>query len=134
MKGLLKASSVAFAAGAVGAIANSLALWAGGRYGVQQAIGVKIAPAFTAAWLYPRVVWGGMWGLQMLLPLGGMAPWKRGLLISLAPTLVQLFVVFPYKTSAGVAGLGLGSLTPVVVIVANAIWGIVASIWAAKSA
>jgi hypothetical protein len=53
----------------------------------------------------------------------------RGLVFSLAPTIVQLFVVFPEKTAAGVMGLGLGALTPLVVLAANAIWGLVAAGW-----
>ncbi len=32
------------------------------------ALGVKIAPAFTPAWLYQRLVWGGLWGWLFLLP------------------------------------------------------------------
>ena len=132
MKAFLKTWSIAFAAGVAGALANSLAVWAGGHFDLTAKLGVKIAPALTAAWLYPRLVWGGIWGLQLTLPLAGMSPWKRGLLISLAPSLVQLFVIFP-KGSAGMLGLGLGTLTPLVVLIANAIWGLVTSYWAAKS-
>lgn len=132
MKAFLKTLSIAFAAGVAGAVVNSLAVWAGGHFDLTAKLGVKIAPALTAAWLYPRLVWGGIWGLQLTLPLAGMSPWKRGLLISLAPSLVQLFVIFP-KGSAGMLGLGLGTLTPVVVLIANAIWGLVTSYWAAKA-
>ena len=132
MKSFLKTLSIAFAAGVAGALANSLAVWAAGHFDLTAKLGVKIAPALTAAWLYPRLVWGGIWGLQLTLPLAGMSPWKRGLLIGLAPSLVQLFVIFP-KGSAGMLGLGLGTLTPVVVLLANAIWGLVTSYWAAKA-
>ena len=53
----------------------------------------------------------------------------RGLIFSLDPTLVQLFVVFPMKVNKGVMGLDLGALTPVAVVVFNAIRGITAAIW-----
>ena len=39
------------------------------------------------------------------------------------------FIVFPVKTPMGVAGLGLGALTPAFVLFFNAIWGVVAAWW-----
>ena len=55
----------------------------------------------------------------------------RGLCVSLAPTLAQLLVAFPEDPGKGLWGLGLGALTPVVVIVVNAVWGWVAALWLA---
>lgn len=121
--------SLVFAAGAVGALANSVALWAAGTSGLTGALGVRIAPALAPAWLYPRVVWGGLWGLLFLLPLASQRWVAQGLMLSVFPTLVQLFVIFPYRTDAGALGTRLGALTPLVVIAANAVWGIVASAW-----
>jgi hypothetical protein len=57
----------------------------------------------------------------------------QGLLLSIGPTLVQLFVVFPLLTPTGTAGLGLGSLTPVFVVVFNAIWGVAAAWWVRRA-
>jgi hypothetical protein len=90
---------------------------------------VRIAPSITAAFLYPRIVWGGLWGLLFLLPLASQRWVAQGLALSLFPTLFQLLVVFPYRTSAGTLGTGLGTLTPVVVVAANAVWGVAASGW-----
>ncbi len=129
MHAMARTLSLIFAAGALGAVANSAALWAAGEFGVTSALDVAIAPAFTLAWLHPRVVWGGVWGLVFLLPLDRTRWLARGLVVSLAPSLVQLFVVFPVQTQAGIAGLGLGTLTPLVVLVANAVWGVAASWW-----
>jgi hypothetical protein len=53
----------------------------------------------------------------------------RGVLFSLAPTLVQLFLVFPLMAHKGVLGLQLGYLTPLLVIFYNAIWGLAAGLW-----
>lgn len=120
--------SLFFAAGAVGALANSLFLWAAGDLGVTAALGVGIAPALTPGWLHPRIVWGGIWGFLFALPLS--SPWlRRGLLLSLGPSLVQLLVVFPLREGRGVLGLELGVLTFVVVLTANAVWGVTASWW-----
>jgi len=120
--------SLFFAAGVVGAFANSLAVWLLGELGVPRALGVALAPDWSAAWLYPRLVWGGIWGLLFVLPVTA-AVVPRGLLVSLAPTLFQLFVVFPAWAGKGVAGLELGLLTPAFVLLYNAIWGVTASWW-----
>jgi hypothetical protein len=120
--------SLCLAAGAVGALANSMAVWLLGQLGLPQALGVKLAPAWSAAWLYPRLVWGGLWGLLFVLPLS--SGWVlRGLLLALAPALFQLFVVLPYWQGRGQAGLELGMLTPLFVLLYSAVWGVTASWW-----
>ena len=121
--------SLVFAAGVLGGLLNSLAVWAFGEFGITAAAGVKIAPKLTAAWLYPRLVWGGIWGVLFLLPMMQTSIWSRGFIYSLGPTLVQLFVVFPLKAQKGAMGLDLGMLTPLFVVVFNAIWGWTAAIW-----
>jgi hypothetical protein len=126
----MKNLSLVFAAGCWGALWNSLAVWLFGVLGIAPALGVHIAPPLTPAFLYPRLVWGGLWGLLFLLPLGRRRLFPlRGLLFSLGPTLVQLFLVFPFKAQKGVMGLQLGSLTPVLVLFYNAVWGVVAGWW-----
>ena len=128
MRSTARSLSLFFAAGALGGLANSLAVWTCGELGVTQALGVSIAPALSAAWLYPRIVWGGLWGFLFALPLA-MGWLSRGLLLSLGPSLVQLFVVFPVKAGKGALGLELGVLTPVFVLLFNAVWGVTASWW-----
>ena len=129
MNNLVRNVSLVFAAGVLGALLNSLAVWAFGEFGISAALGVKIAPKLTPAFLYPRLVWGGIWGVLFLLPLLQRSIWSRGFIYSLGPTLVQLFVVFPIKANKGVMGLELGMLTPLLVVVFNAIWGWTAAIW-----
>ena len=120
--------SLVFAAGCLGGLVNSLAVWLSGMYGITSAIGVKIAPQLSAAWLYPRIVWGGIWGFLFLLPLLRRKLLIQGLIFSLGPTLVQLFVVFP-KAHKGMMGLDLGTLTPLAAVVFNAVWGVTAAVW-----
>ncbi len=129
MKKLAKRLTVIFAAGCLGGLANSLAVWLFGAYGVTKTLGVRISPDLSPTWLYPRLVWGGIWGLLFLLPVFRSSVLKRGLLLSLGPTIIQLFVVFPYKADQGMMGMGLGALTPLLVFVFNAIWGITVAIW-----
>ena len=121
--------SLVFAAGCWGALWNSLAVWLCGYLGITSALGVHIAPALTPAFLYPRLVWGGLWGLLFLLPLSRWSFPVRGLFFSLAPTLVQLCLVFPLMAHKGVLGLQLGVLTPGLVVFYNAIWGYAAGWW-----
>jgi hypothetical protein len=129
MKTFTTKLSLVFAAGCLGGLVNSLAVWIFGVIGITSALGVKIAPALSASWLYPRLVWGGIWGLLFLLPLVQKRFLYKGLILSLGPTIVQLFIVFPLKANKGVMGLDLGLLTPLFVIVFNAIWGLSAAIW-----
>jgi hypothetical protein len=121
----MKKILICFAAGCLGGLINSLAVWAVGDLGIAKSLGVSIAPVLTPPWLYPRIVWGGIWGFVFLLPIMNSRAFAKGTFISLFPTLVQLFIVFPYKANKGMAGLDLGLLTPVFVLVYNWIWGVV---------
>jgi hypothetical protein len=124
----LRDLSLTFMAGVGGGLVNSLALWLLGLLGVTKLIGIALAPALTPAWLYPRLVWGGLWGWLFLLPGPKLTYPTRGLLLSLGPTLVQLLVVFP-ELGKGLGGFQLGYLTPLLVISLNAVWGLVAAVW-----
>lgn len=129
MQDIAKKLSLVFAAGCFGGLLNSLAVWIFGIMGISSALGVKIAPLLSAPWLYPRLVWGGIWGILFLLPIMNKRYLIRGLMFSLGPTIVQLFVVFPMKANKGIMGFDLGLLTPLLVIVFNAIWGVAAALW-----
>jgi hypothetical protein len=124
----MKKVLIVFAAGCFGALANSLVVWLCGVAGITQLLGVSIAPALTKGFLYPRIVWGGIWGLVFLFPLLKTRPMMKGTLLSLFPTLVQLFYVFPYQAHKGIAGLDLGLLTPVAVLGFNWVWGAVTAL------
>jgi hypothetical protein len=129
MTSIFRTLSLVFAAGCVGAVANSLAVWLFGDLGINAALGVKIAPKLTPAWLYPRIVWGGLWGFLFLLPFLRHSVLIRGLLYSIGPSLVMLFIVFPMKANKGMFGFALGNLTPVLVLFYNAVWGVTAALW-----
>ncbi len=126
---LPKEMNSAFAAGAFGGLVNGLCVWLFGHLGITAALGVKIAPGLSAAMLYPRIVWGGLWGFLFLLGWPGGGGWKKGLVLSLGPTLVQLLYIFPVKAGKGLLGLELGLLTPIMVVFLNAVWGLAAVAW-----
>jgi len=125
---MLRRLSLAYAAGLAAALFASVALWAAGHFGLLARLQVWIAPALTLHWLYPRLIIGGLWGLQLLLPIGRSA-FVRGLVISLAPTLLTLLWIFPFQTAQGWLGLELGLLTPLVIWAVNLIWGWTAVLW-----
>jgi hypothetical protein len=129
MRNLVRNISLTYAAGSLGALVNSFAVWLFGLYGITAALGVKIAPALTPAFLYPRLVWGGMWGFLFLLPFLRDRTFWRGIVFSIPPTLMQLLYVFPTSLGKGMLGWDLGTMTPLVVFVLNAIWGLAASYW-----
>lgn len=124
----MKRLLICFAAGCLGALANSLAVWFFGDHGITGSLGVLIKPALTPAWLYPRIVWGGLWGLLFVFPIMNSKAFLKGVFISIFPTLFQLLVVFPYMAKKGFFGLSLGTLTPALVVFFNLLWGITASV------
>lgn len=124
--------SACFAGGALGALVDSINIWWLGKFGITALLGIGLRPEFTPAWLYPRLVWGGLWGLLFMLPLWEKQIVTRGIVFSLAPTAMMLFVVFP-GMGKGTYGLGFGILTPILVILLNFIWGLVAAYWYRQS-
>ncbi|MGW8182043.1 MAG: hypothetical protein ACWGQW_25215 [bacterium] len=120
--------SLAFTGGAIGAFIDSFNIWSMGKVGISDLIGITMKPEFTAPWIYRRMIWGGIWMLLLLLPILKDRICLRGMLFSLAPSAMMLFLVLP-SMGRGVWGFGFGSLMPVVVIGLNFIYGIVASYW-----
>jgi hypothetical protein len=119
---------VFFAAGCLGALINCLTMWFFGRQGFTRMIGVSISPAFSLEWLYPRIVWGGLWGLLFVLPMLNSRLLAKGSVLSLFPTAVQLFVIFPFVAHKGVGGIKLGIYTPACILFFNWVWGVVTAI------
>jgi hypothetical protein len=125
---VIRKISGAFTGGALGALVGSVNIWLLGKLGITGLIGISMKPALTATWLYPRMIWGGLWMLLLILPL-----WKnrivfRGCIFSLFPSMMMLLVVFP-QMGKGILGTGFGVLTPVLVVGLNFIYGIVAAYW-----
>jgi len=124
----MRALLIVFSAGCLGALANSLAVWLFGYFGITTWLGVSIAPTLSADWLYPRIVWGGLWGILFILPMLQSRVLMKGAILSLFPTAIQLFVVFPLMAGKGMAGFELGLLTPLCVLFFNWVWGVVAAL------
>jgi len=125
MQALIKAVT-AFIAGAFGGAVNGLAVWVFGMLGVTTALGFYMAPGMSLAFMWPRLLYGGLWGFMFLLPFWRNRTYRKGLLISLAPSAYMLFKVFP-ELGAGVLGLGKGPGAPYFVLFFNAVWGLAAA-------
>lgn len=128
---MIRKISVAFTGGAIGGFVDSFNIWSMGKVGISDLIGLSMKPEFTAPWLYQRMVWGGIWMLLLLLPLLKKKVLLRGCLFSLLPSAMMLFMVLP-EMGKGMLGLGFGTVTPLVVIGLNCIYGIVAAQWYRK--
>ena len=125
---MIRKISAAFAGGALGGCVDSFNIWIMGKVGISDLIGLTMKPEFTAPWLYQRMIWGGIWMLLLLLPLLQNKVLLRGCLFSLLPSAMMLLLVLPGMGKV-LLGLGFGTVTPMVVIGLNCIYGMVASIW-----
>ncbi len=128
MSQIIKRLSGAFTGGAIGSLVDSINIWILGHTGITAMLGIGLKPRFTTQWLYPRLVWGGIWALLLILPVLKSRTIIRGMLVSLAPSAMMLLIVFP-DMGKGMYGLRLGVLTPLLVLLLNFIYGIVASLW-----
>ncbi len=121
--------TLVFAAGCLGGLLNSLTVWLFGLTGITALFGVAIAPTLTPSWLYPRIVWGGIWGFLFFWNSWHKNSLSRSLLYGLFPTFVQLFIIFPFSTNKGLMGVELGRLTPLFVFFFNYIWAVSTALW-----
>jgi len=128
-----KSISRGFAAGAIGGVANVVALAIFGKLGITAAMGIHMPPPALPAFLYTQMVWGGLWGLLFVTPLMKDSWWQRGIVIGLLASVAALFYFIP-RGPAGMAGLNAGTLTPLLVVIVNTVWGLVASWWYEKTA
>lgn len=125
---MIRKVSGAFTGGAIGGAVDSINIVLLGKLGITGLLGVTMTPEFTAPWLYQRMVWGGIWMLLLLLPLWNSKTVLRGCVFSLLPSAMMLFMVLP-GMGKGLLGLGFGTLTPMIVVGLNFIYGIVAAYW-----
>lgn len=117
-----------FTGGAVGALIDSINVWLLSHFGILAMVGISMRVEFSGTWLYPRLIWGGIWALLLLLPVLKTRVALRGILMSLFPSAMMLFKVLP-GMGKGMLGLELGLLMPVMVVTLNFIYGMVAAFW-----
>jgi hypothetical protein len=62
------------------------------------------------------------------LPISSGSLLARSFVIALIPTLIQLFVFYPFYEGKGVAGLSLGILTPFLVLFFFWVWSLTTAV------
>ena len=119
--------TLGFGAGAFGACILSLLAFVLSRLGVPEQLGIAMPKPDMPAALYQVVVWGGIWGFLLVVPVLNRLAWLKGIIIGLLAT-AALAIYFRPDIGKGPAIL-LGY-----VVVLNAIWGIAAGFWWALTA
>ena len=124
----MKNALVVFAAGCLGALIQCVVMWLFTRYGITHSLHVNLPGSISAGWLYPRIVWGGLWGFLFLLPILTSSVFARSFVLALIPAGVQLFVIYPLYEHKGFAGLSLGTLTPFLVLFFYWVWSLATTV------
>lgn len=129
MRELLKRLAMAYFAGAVGGLFYALAAWAGFQTGFFHWLAVNMG-VIHLNWPYlaRRLLTGSLWGLLlvMLVPLLRAKGFIMGFIVGLVPSAYMLLVYYP-RHGWGWWGAGHGAWVFLVVILLNAIWGLVAN-------
>ena len=117
--------SICFCAGILSALVGLGAVWVWGQLGLPELAGYVVRPLIAPAGFYPRLIWGGLWGVLFFLTVGSARTRKhwirKGVLISLIPSLLYLVLYLPDQVGSG---LTLSFASPAIVIVVNLIWGV----------
>lgn len=128
---MLRNILIAFAAGSVGGISNVLFLVVAGAIGLPTLFGLALPDFGSASFLYKQVFWGGLWALTFLTPLAPSNWVLRAFVVAIASASLTFFVFFPMATidgkGPGIAGLNIGMLMPVYVLLADLAYALVAS-------
>ena len=125
----LRNLSVALVGGAIGGGVTTLLIWLIGALGIAGMLSATMPPmVIDKAFIYRTLVWGGIWGIVLLLPVLRRQWFWRGVLLSLLPTAALYFYFFP-KQQLGMFGMTAGIGLPIMALVANFVWGAVAALW-----
>ncbi len=129
MKALAKKLSATYASGSFGALIACFVTWFCVTYHWFDRWEIDLHPPFGAAWLSSRVTLGGLGGFLFLLPFFKRLPFIRGILLSLIPSAIHLFVVYPLMMNKGMLGADLGKNTLWFTLASGGIWGLGTELW-----
>ena len=115
--------TLGFGAGAFGAVILALVSAGLNALNVQALIGLPPPPAPESylPLFYRLVVWGGIWGVLLAVPVLNRQWWLKGIVIGVLATLAILFYFNPAVTTP--------PMRFAYALVLNAIWGIAAGAW-----
>ncbi|WP_299004467.1 hypothetical protein [uncultured Shewanella sp.] len=118
----MKRVLVLFGAGCIGALLASLLFWLLTYLGLGHYVKFPYFPVLSAGWLYPKVLWGGVYGLLLLIPILESKLWLKVILLSILITLVHLFIALPFSVYRGAAGLNIGLYAFLFALLFNFLW------------
>jgi len=113
--------TLGFGAGAFGACVLVAVAFVLAKTGLPERIGAS-SPPLDLAFLYRLVVWGGIWGFLLVVPVMGRTWWLKGIIIGLLATAALVFFFAPPLQQAPAAAI-------VYIVVLNSIWGVAAGAW-----
>ena len=115
--------TLGFGAGAFGAVILALVAAGLSALNVQALIGLPPPPAPESylPLFYRLVVWGGIWGVLLAVPVLNRLWWLKGIIIGVLATLAILFYFNPAVTTP--------PMRFAYALVLNAIWGVAAGAW-----
>lgn len=123
--------SICFCAGVLGALVGLNAVWLWNMLGLPELTRTAVRPLLAPNGFYPRLIWGGIWGCLFFLTVGSARTRKhwirKGVLVSLLPTLLYLVLFLPEQVGSG---LNFSLATPTIVFVVNLIWGVSVGLFA----
>jgi hypothetical protein len=116
--------------GALAGLFHGLLTEAAGTVGLTLLLGVGVDVDLSAGQYLFRALYGSVWGLALgvlypMIPGAGFA--GKGTIFSLLPSFYTLFVVYPVFLGLGMLGVRQGFLTFPLVLIGNAIAGLVAA-------
>lgn len=116
---------ILYGAGTLGAVVHTAIGWLLTSAGVFAIFGSSYAIPIGMHAVYPRLVWGGLWGLFYLLPgVSRLTTLQASFLLALLPSAAQWLYWFP-RGGAGWFGLDKGPATPVLVFALYFVWALV---------
>jgi hypothetical protein len=113
--------TLGFGAGAFGACILAVVAFVLARLGIPKQLGVA-SPPTDLAFLYRLIVWGGIWGFLLVVPLMNRAWWLKGIIIGLLATTALIFFFAPPLQQAP-------AMQIIYIAVLNSIWGVAAGAW-----
>ncbi len=106
--------SCGFAAGAVGSLVLLFLIFGLHKLGK--------GPEVTTALIYKDIVWGGLWGLLLVLPVLSNRWWLRGIILGVLAGVVLMIFFMPGGQAANIIQI-------IVIFIVHIVWGLTAALW-----
>lgn len=113
-----------YGSGSVGALFACLIFWLIPFLGLAHIIHMPIFPVLSDAWLYPKIIWGGLFALCFALPFMRSNTLIKSLALALVISLSELFISLPFSPYKGAVGLNVGMYTFSFILIFNLIWSL----------